>query len=150
MKVNNANIDEIPEEKIKFELARLTQEMIIERGKRATLEEEKKNIIFHVDYKFFIESLTEKGYKKTGEFIQGNSLFEVYLNTHALVFLQMDVQGRTIIIFRQINFSMPNDVLNELDRLDNRPKVLHTKTPTKVTWLTRLADWLLKVNKIFN
>lgn len=122
----------------------------IKKTRFEALQDKYSNIEFHKGFEYLDTGLIRLGFNPTlNGFIQGTTFFLYYYGLNARVLVQMSINGKTLDCFREIEFSRADDVLNNIEQLNNQTLILHTKPEQRKNLLTRIANFFLKLDKVY-
>lgn len=111
------------------------------------IKEKYPDNIFHTDFDELINELLKRQYKPINDYAQGTSLFIALISCDSYVLIQTDTKGRSLDIYRKIEYVKLKDKLFDLDRLDNRNKVIYTKEETRKNLFTKAIGFLIKLER---
>lgn len=111
------------------------------------IKEKYPDNIFHTDFDELINELLKRQYKPINDYVQGTSLFIALISCDSYVLIQTDTKGRSLDIYRKIEYVKLKDKLFDLDRLDNRNKVIYTKEETRKNLFTKAIGFLIKLER---
>lgn len=111
------------------------------------IKEKYPDNIFHTDFDELITELLKRQYKSINDYVQGTSLFIALISCDSYVLIQTDTKGRSLDIYRKIEYIKLQDKLFDLDRLDNRNKVIHTTEQARKNFITKIINALITLEK---